>query len=251
MGRVSVDRRLLVGLAAVAGVALLTVAFLLGRASSPASPDAPPPGHAPEGGAIASSAPGDPALPPPTSPAPAGFPADDAPSAPAAEPSTPWPTDPPVPHAETLLPAPAPIGSASDPERAAVGAYLEALDRIRPAAIDGDAESVASSLATALASGDASGLEKLIRETEDARARLLSVAPPPACAAHHRESLGSLDDALEMLRGMKEAMASPEPATALATVAAKATALRSRAEALQREDRALRERYGVASRGER
>ena len=35
-----------------------------------------------------------------------------------------------------------------------------------------------------------------------------------------------------MLRSVKEAMASPEPATALRTVAAKATALRTRAESL-------------------
>lgn len=246
MGRVSVDRRLLVGLAGVAGVALLAVAFLLGRASSPASEDAPPPGDAPEGGAIASFPPGDSALPSATSPALAELPAADAPSTPAADPPALRPTDPPAPRAEALLPVPARIGSASDPERAAVATYLEALDRIRPATIDGDAEGVASSLATALASGDASGLEKLIRETEDARSRLLSVVPPPACAAHHRESLGSVDDALEMLRGIRDAMASPEPATALAAVAAKATALRSRAEALQREDRTLRVRAGRA-----
>lgn len=247
MGTVSVDRRLLLGLAGVAGAALLAVAFLLGRATSETGPAGPPPARAPETGAIASRGPGDPA---PDPPAPAGrsetLPSADAPAAFPPYPAAPPSLDPGAPLAQKPPAASPPPGPASDPERAAVAAYLEALDGIRPAAIDGDAESVANGMAVALANGDASGLDKLARETEDARRRLTSVVPPPSCAAHHRETLGSLDDALEMLRSVKEAMASPEPATVLAAVAAKATALRSRAESLEREDRALRERFGLA-----
>jgi hypothetical protein len=71
------------------------------------------------------------------------------------------------------------------------------------------------------------------------------VAPPASCAAHHRESLASLDDAMEVLRSLKTAMESSEPATQLASVSAGAAALRSRADALQREELALRERYGL------
>ncbi len=246
MGTVSVDRRILVGLAAVAGVALLAVAFLLGRASSGTRPDGPPPGQASERSAIPTRAPGDPApaLPAPSSPGEI-LPRADASSAPAPYPAAPPSPAPEAPLAPTRPSAATPLGTAPDPERAAVAAYLEALDGTRPAALEGDAESVANGMAVALANGDASGLERLARETEDARRRLASVVPPPACAAHHRETLGSLDDALEMLRSVKEAMASPEPATALLAVVAKATALRTRAESLEREDRALRDRYDL------
>jgi hypothetical protein len=44
---------------------------------------------------------------------------------------------------------------------------------------------------------------------------------------------------------MKTAMESSEPATQLASVSARATALRSRADALQKEELALRQRYDL------
>jgi hypothetical protein len=247
VGTVNVDKRVFVGLAAVAGVALLAVAFLLGRASSGTRPDGPPPDPSSERNVITARAPVDPAplLPARSSPAEI-LPGADAPSAFAPDPAAPQSPAPEAPLPQVPLAAATPLGPAPDPERAAVAAYLEALDGTRPAALEGDAESVANGMAVALANGDASGLERLARETEDARRRLASVVPPPSCTAHHRETLGSLDDALEMLRSVKEAMASPEPATALLAVAAKATALRTRAESLDREDRALRARYGLA-----
>src|ERR1035438_9880374 len=52
----------------------------------------------------------------------------------------------------------------------------------------------------------------MIQETEAAKESLAALTPPASCAAHHRESLGSLDDALEILRSLKTAMESPEPA---------------------------------------
>jgi hypothetical protein len=50
---------------------------------------------------------------------------------------------------------------------------------------------------------------------------------------------------MEVLRSLKTAMESSEPATQLASVSVRATALRSRADTLQKEERALRERYGL------
>ena len=70
--------------------------------------------------------------------------------------------------------------------------------------------------------------------------------PPAPCAAHYRESVASLDDGLAMLKALKAAVESPDPVGALGTVGSRATELRSRAEALQREDAALRQRYGLA-----
>ena len=132
--------------------------------------------------------------------------------------------------------------------RAAVAAYFDAVERIQVGSMSGEAESVGQEMAAALANGDTSGLDKMIRETEAAKARLAAVPPPAPCAAHHRESLGSLDDALEVLRSLKAAMESPDPAAQLAGVSARAQALRSRADVLQKEELALRERYASPGR---
>ena len=100
-------------------------------------------------------------------------------------------------------------------------------------------------MASALAKGDTSGLDRMIRDTEAARQKLAALVPPSSCAAHYRESLGSLDDALSMLRSLKAAVESPEPAAGLAAVGTQAGALRTRSEALQREEAALRQRFGL------
>jgi hypothetical protein len=147
-------------------------------------------------------------------------------------------------------PTPAPTaierGSApSDAERAGVAAYFEAVDQIEPGKMSGNAEDVAGEMAAALAKGDTSGLDGMIQETEAARERLAALTPPAACAGHHQESLASLGDALEVLRSLKSAMESPDPAAGLSGVAARAAALRSRSEALQKEESALRQRYGL------
>ena len=120
-----------------------------------------------------------------------------------------------------------------------------AVDRIQLGAIDGEAEGVANEMAAALANGDTSGLDKMIGETESAKTSLAAVSPPAVCATHHRETLASLDDALAVLGALKGAMGSPDPAGQLANVSARATALRSRADALQKEEQELRLRYGL------
>jgi hypothetical protein len=109
----------------------------------------------------------------------------------------------------------------------------------------GEAEGIAREMAAALANGDTSGLDKMIRETEAAKQSLAAVTPPASCAAHHRETLASFDDAMDVLRSLKTAMESSDPATQLAGVSVRATALRPRAEALQKEELTLRERYGL------
>ena len=164
----------------------------------------------------------------------------------------PTPVDAPVRPLADVSPAPAPVPPPPAPqprdpfpEAVAVAAYLDAVDRAQPGATGASPEGIANELAAALANGDTSGLDGMIRDTEGTRERLAGLRPPAACAAHQRESLGSLDDALEVLRSLKAAMESPEPAAGLAGVASRATALRSRAEALQREETALRERYGL------
>ena len=244
MERVSVNRSLLIGVVAIAVVSLLALAFLLGRASESGNPSGPVKGREHPGAAVASPIAG------PRAPdQPSSLPSVTGPAAtvPAPGPEASAPEHRPGP--QTSLPAPAPAAGereskGSDPARAAVASYLDAVEHIQAGKL-GEAEGVANEMAAALAKGDTSGLDGMIREAEAARGSLGSLVPPASCAAHYRESLGSLDDALQILRSLKTAMESPEPAAQLPAIATRAAALRSRADALQKEEAALRQRYGL------
>jgi hypothetical protein len=242
VANVSVNRGVLIGVGAVAAVSLLALAFVLGRESGTGS--VPTPLARIE---RAASRPQAEPLAPPT-PAAAAI-AERAETRP-----TPWPA-PAAPGPGLGVPAAAvqaatPVdsqrrGAGSDPERAAVAAYFDAVDHVQPGAMSGDAEAVANEMGAALANGDTSGLDKLIRQTEAARGKFAAVVPPPVCADFHRESLASVDDALAIVRSLKTAMESPDPAAQLANVASRANALRSRADVLQKEEQDLRRRYGL------
>ena len=232
MADVSVNKGLLVGVVAVAGAALLALAYQLGKASAPEGVPAPPTkiervAPRPQENAAP--------LPTPAAAAIAGY-ADTRPVAGPAPQAAAGPVS---------VPMEGERGGGDDPMRAAVAAYFDTIERIQVGSTSGSAESVGQEMASALASGDTSSLDKMIRETEAAKARLAAVSPPAPCAAHHRESVGSLDDALEVLRSLKAAMESQEPVAQLANVSARAQALRSRAEVLQKEELALKERYGL------
>jgi type IV secretory pathway VirB10-like protein len=239
--RVSVSKGLLIGVVAIAAVSALALVFQLGRASGPGVPTPP--------ARIERVAPR-PQEEPPPQPAPAAAEiTEHAETRPASGPAPSAPAQRAEPQA-AAGPAAAPAGeerssAGPDPVRASVAAYFDTVDHIQPEAMSGEAEGVANQMAAALANGDTSGLDKMIRETEAAKERLAAVTPPAPCAVHYRESVGSLDDALDVLRSLKSAMESPEPAAQLASVATRATALRSRADVLEKEELALRQRYGL------
>ncbi len=225
----------------MAAASLLALAFVLGRESGSGSVPAPttrierltprthePPLVQPTAAAVAITERGETR----PSPAPAPFAAALGAAPQAAE-------------SQNAAPVDSGRRSTSDPERASVAAYFDAVDHVQPGAMSGEAEGVANEMAAALANGDMSGLDKMARQTEAAKASLAAITPPAPCAAFHRESLASLDDALEVLRALKTAMESPEPATQFANVAARANALRSRADVLQKEEQDLRQRYGL------
>lgn len=252
MEEVRVRRSLLIGLVAVAGPALLAVAFLLGRTSGSSHPEGIPS----QGRTTVVSGPEvRSAEEPPLSQNAGESPADSIATAP--------PSSEPVPlHAEDragssgAAPAPAlptvgapttpgDLAAEADPVAAAVAKYLADVDQIQPANLNGSPESVAAEMAGALARGDTSGLDAMIRQTEAAKERLAAVRPPAPCAVHYEKSLESLDDATGMLRALRSSIQSPDPVAGLAAVSARASILQGRAEALQNEDRALRQRYGL------
>jgi len=251
MAEVRVKRSLLIGLVTATGVALLAVAFLLGRTSGSGHPAGTPP---PERTTVVSGPETRPALEPPLLRNPRESPAGALATAPASPEAVPFlPGDrggsPGMPAAAQLATGAPTIAretsAATDPAFAAVAKYLADVDQIQPANLNGSPEGVANEMATALARGDTSGLDAMIRQTEGAKERLTAVRPPAPCAVHYQKSLESLDDAVEMLRALKTSMQSPDPVSGLASVQARASILQTRAEALQNEDRALRQRYGL------
>lgn len=240
MEKVSVSRGFLIGVVGIAAAALLALAFALGRESGSGSVAAP----STRIERVAPRPQGEPLRVP--SPAAASI-TDRLDTRPIFGLAPPAPdAAPPAGAGQLSMPVEGDrSGAASDPLRAAVAAYFDAVEHIQAGAASGDPNGIAQEMAAALANGDTSGLDKMIRETEAAKARLAAIPPPAPCAAHHRESVGSLDDALEVLRSLKAAMESSEPVAQLASITTRATALRSRAEALQKEELALRERYGL------
>ena len=247
MEKVNVNKGLLIGLVAVAAASVLAVAFLLGRSSGSGQPAGQPEQNrlivtaGPE--ARSAEAPNLVRTPAeaPVSGLSTEHPASEtAPYLPEQGAS--------ITHSPPTVGVPTTTGgptAATDPVSAAVAKYLDAVDQIQPATLNGSPESVATGMAESLARGDSSGLDAMIRQTEAAREKLAALRPPAPCAAHYEKSLESFDDAVGMLRALKSSMESSDPAAGLAAVSARATILQTRAEALQNEDRALRQRYGL------
>jgi hypothetical protein len=134
---------------------------------------------------------------------------------------------------------------ASDPQRFAVQAYFQALDRIAPGQLGGDPRALAQEMVAGLGRGDASGFDRLVAQAEEARAKVAALAVPASCAAFHQESLALLDENLALLKHLKGALEGREGASALGSMLARAQALQARSEALERADQALRTRYGA------
>jgi len=217
--KVEVPKGVLAGLAVLAAASILGLAFLLGRESgrrgAAEAPKASPAGPAP----------------------PAGAPAADPP--PQSEALTPGPPQASSPSAPSLgAPTPA------DPARAAVAAYFRTLETLQPE-VAGEPSALAQQILADLARGDSSGFDGIIRKAEAARDRLAAVLPPAPCAEHHRESLACMEASLALTRGLRKALSSSSPDALPLDFSDRAGALKARTEALQRQEKALKERFGL------
>ena len=108
----------------------------------------------------------------------------------------------------------------------------------------GDASEVANKIVESLASADTSGLDGIIQRAESSRNRLATLLPPPLCTTHYRVSLACLDAGLKMLRSMRQAVASSD-ADGLFSLTAQANAMLSCSDILTKEDKAIRQRFGL------
>lgn len=224
MAKVEIPKGMLIGLVAVSATAVIGLAFLLGReagrsasaklrnepnvAGAPAAPLAPPSKPVEVMGA------------PVMQPVPPGPPA----------PSAPQVSGPSFPLVE--------------PARAAVAAYFQAVENIQPGS-GGDPETMAQQIVAGLGKGDMTGFDGMIQQAQAARDRLSAITPPQPCAAYHRESLASLGEGLELMRALKKAISSAEPDSPVLSLADRANALKVRSEALQRQEKALKQRFGL------
>jgi len=229
------QRRLVIGLAASLGLALLAIAFLLGRISakpevvaSPARPvDAAPP-----------------ASPPSQTPAPSESADTAALSAllPALEPSA--GATPARENSPTTLPVPAagPGHPALSADQQQIAAYFSQVDRIEDMGA-GDPQALAASIVQSMSSGDFSAFDDLLTKARAQRQRLQSIAPPRACVEHHRLALSLSADSVAMLERLKAALIKGD-STALMTVATEGKTLETQTNQLKAMAEAIRRQAG-------
>lgn len=223
---VQLPRGALVALCAALVLALMAVAFLLGRQSARPAP----PGLA----TVAS----------PSSPA-AGPVPQDPPAGVASVVPAPWSEA--TPGAPPGSPAPAggTLAVEPDDESGAVAAYFGQIDRLEAASRSwSDPQQLALQIVQQGARGDQRGLDDLLATARQARESLRAVAVPPACRAHHAESLALMDAALDLLARLGPAL-SAQDFIALQGLASAAQELETRTKRLQALEADLRQRHGL------
>ncbi len=148
-----------------------------------------------------------------------------------------------APGMPRLPSAPAVDGGAS-PLRAGVAAYFDAVDHLQPGELPADGEGFAGEVLRGALAGDASRFNAFLRQAEESRTALLRIAPPPPCREYHRQALALIDDGIAVLKTLSGALAGGDT-SGLAGAAMHAGALQGRMKELQTEEQAIRVAYGV------
>lgn len=240
-----VSKQVIVG--AAIGFALLigAVGFLLGRESRrprKVPVEAAPAMVAAAAAAVAesSAAAGGGAMPGPRPSAAAQV--DPTPALPASAPAA---TSGPAPArariATPALPTTAPAIEA-DPA-IEVRDYFVQMASIQSAGPTGDPTELANKLLASAAGGDSSGFNALIKDVDGGIARAQQVHVPPACEEYHQRVLEMLAESGRVLRTLQSSIARQDP-DGLGALAASATSLQTRADALNAQARQIRARYG-------
>ena len=205
------SRGLVTVLLAALGVCLLVIGIFIGRETT--RPPAP----------IAQATP----APPPPKPLPPIF-------------EPPATTPPPTAAAPSRAPAPPPVNAE---EKRRVADYFRDVDRLLNVDV-GDPEASAQAMITGAASGDTSGLDKLVATARDAERNARALTPPAPCAAFHRKLLVLLADSREMAQALAHGFASGN-LDALPGMLSRAQSQKARQESLTRDEKELKRRYGI------
>ncbi len=201
------SRRLITVLLAALGACLLVIGIFIGRETARApEPIAPP------------------AAPPPQKPLPPIF---EPPPQPPAAPSTPHAAAPPV-DAE---------------EKRRVAQYFHDVDRLLDIDVD-NPEASAQAMINGAAAGDTSGLDKLVQQARDAERNARALTPPAPCAAYHKKLLALLADSREMAQSLARGFQSGD-LSSLTSMLGRANSQKARQEALARDEKELKHRYGM------
>lgn len=152
-------------------------------------------------------------------------------------------TPPPTPPPTTAVPeaADAPIDHA---EQQRVAQYFREVDRIQNLDVD-NPEATAQSLIAAASSGDTSGLRKLLAQARDVEQKVRALTPPAPCASYHKKLTTVLSESREMLQQLERGLSGGGGIEALPGLLGRAQGEKSRAEALEREEKQLKRRYGL------
>jgi hypothetical protein len=205
---VEIPRLWLVGLAGALVVALLLVAYLVGRESgrradetarnrpAAAPMEYEPSEYADDDEGWEEEAP---------------FPEDTAPTESDSSPGS-WPpgdgsldTEPPAP----AWPAAAPPSSAPDPQATSVAAYFTEIEALeRQAKYWSNPQELAMSLVGQGAQGDTSGMRQLLETQRSAQRQIEAMSVPSPCREHHRRTVEVMGRALELLETLESGMAS-------------------------------------------
>jgi len=134
---------------------------------------------------------------------------------------------------------------ARSPEADAIRSYFQQMDLLAGVNPFGDDSAAAAQqmLASAMG-GDSSGFDGLTKVATDAVTKALAIVPPAACAHYHAELVKQLQDSVQMLAGIKAAMAKQDTG-ALMAVASSASSMKSRLDALASEATAIKTKYGL------
>jgi hypothetical protein len=227
---VVVPRSLLIALGAGLGMALLALAFLLGRETAPRAKSV-----------AASRATGN---------------DKDAPTSPALEPSHVASLAPPsaepetqaressTPYAATSSPGTPTTRAAVDPNlRAAVTRYFSELDAIEAVAKTwSDPQQLAMEIVQQSATGDSHGLDNLVVTQRQARERLRAVVVPDVCREHHALVAALMDEAIAMLNRLRQAVTAGD-LDALQAITSSAHELEAQTKRLDALASSLKQRY--------
>lgn len=258
MDRVTVPGWVLAVICGGLALSLLALAFLLGRQSGGGGngnvAQAVSPAPAPSVVAAAPPAVSSQPVVPPTPPAPVTQPA----TAPA-DAKVAIPTDPTTPHIpppvyatpsqgsvqpQTSVVVTQKPGSTSAPvdeaEKAAVVAYFASVDNLHPGSLSGSPEELVNAAAT----GDLSGIDKMITQAREGERTARSITPPAPCRDVHQQSVKLLGDSIQMLVAIRAALAQGDVGK-LQDFSLRATTMKSQAEELERRQNAIRVKYGV------
>lgn len=228
------NQRLVIALASALGLALLGIAFLLGRITAkpavvtvvapPAVAAAAPPESVPslDGSVAASPETGGERI---AEPPAFGAPGPEIGPAPLSV-STPL-----VPHA------------APSADREQIAAYFNQVDRLEDMGA-GDPQAFATSLVQSMSSGDFSGFDDLLAKARTQRQRLQAIAPPRACVEHHRLALALSADSVAMLEKLKAALMKGDT-TALLTISTEGKTLETQTSQLKSMGESIKRQAGL------